>query len=331
MDEEKSLWPGRIGLLFAVVIATGASLWLLPDAIRQHAAELHAGNFVGIAKALAGPLAGILAVVFLVLYVLFLRGATAERVLVYLMVLVVIAADVDAAIVFATKKAGHELSFQYRQAVADVRTLAEQFSTPADTEETLRARAANDARIVATIGRDEAARINSLRASYQSQIATLILDGTLKPKSLAADGGIKTARSRIAQTRVLIKKYREEEQKVFADTRAAVQRAPIDASVRPQMLAAFDRSLQERSANSRKLWDCEDAILAESDQLVHDLANSQSDWRVQGNAFLFTSHHDLNTYRAHAEKIQEITQTERMLEAQSPDIAVTAIGPTPTN
>jgi hypothetical protein len=333
VDEEKSLWPGRIGLLFAVVIATGCSLWLLPDAIRQHASELHAGDYAGIAKTMAEYLAAILAITFLVLYVLFLRGANADRVLVYLLIIVVVAADVDAGIVFATAKAGHEQSFQYRQAVADVRNLVDQLSTPADTAETLQARAANDARIAATISRDETARINILRASYKSEASTFILEGTLGPNSLATDAGIKAAHARIAQLRASIKKYRAEEQQIFADTRLAVQRAPIEDSVRPQMLTAFDRSLRRRADISQKSWDCEDQILAESDQMVRDLAHSQSDWHPQGNIFRFTSHHDLNTYRTHVEKIGEITQTEHVLQAQFPDITVTTVqyGPTNTN
>jgi hypothetical protein len=325
VDEEKSLWPGRIGLLFALIIATGYGLWILPDAIREHASELHAGDYAGIAATIAEHLGVVLAIVFLLLYILFLRGATTERVVVYLLVLVVIAADVDAGIVFATKKAGHEQSFQYRQAVADVRTLVEQLGTPAETEESLRARAANDARTVAAISRDEAAQINRLRASYQSEVSALVLDGALKPRNLAADGGIKTAHARIAQMRASIKKYRDAEQKVFADTRSAVEHAQIDASVRQQMLAAFDRSLKQRAAVSRKSWDYEDAILAEADQMVHDLAHSQSDWRPQGDLFLFTSHRDLNTYNAHVAKIREITQTEQMLQAQTPDLTVTTV------
>jgi hypothetical protein len=331
MDEEKSLWPARFGLLFAIVISTGYGLWILPDAIRQHASELHAGDYVGIAETIGEHLGAVLAIVFLLLYVLFLRGATAERILIYLLVLVVIAADVDAGIVFATRKAGHEQSFQYRQAVTDVRALVEHLNALGDTEEAVQARAANAAHVVATIGRDEAAQINRLRASYQSEVSALILEGALKPKSLAADGGIKNAHLRIAQVRASIKTYRDTEQKIFADTRTAVQRAQIDASIRQEMLAAFDRSLRQRSAVSRKLWDYEDAILAEADQMVHDLA--KSDWRAQGEAFVFASHHDLNTYNAHVQKIREITQTEQILQAESPDITVTTVqyGPTTTN
>ena len=87
MDEEKSLWPGRIGLVFAIIIASSAGLWLLPDAIRQHASELQAGDYIGIATMLGGHLAAIVAVAFLVLYVLFLRGWYLERSLVYLLII----------------------------------------------------------------------------------------------------------------------------------------------------------------------------------------------------------------------------------------------------
>lgn len=328
MDEEKSLWPARIGFALAVVAATGCSLWLLPDAIRQHASELHAGQYVGIAGTIAEHLAAIVAVTFVLLYVLFLRTSSAGRSLTYLLAIVFVVADVDAAIVYATKSAGHERTFQYAQALADVRKVVDDrlnSSSPEETEETLRARAANVSRTVATISRDEAARINALRASYQSEVFALVLSGTLKPKSLAADDGIKTARAHIAEVRELIKKYRSEEQKIFAETRSTVRRTQIDKSVRQQMLAAFERSLQQRETVSAKMWDCEDALLVESDHLVHDLANSQSAWHAQGNEFLFTSHRDLNAFRGHVQKIQEIQQNERMLTAESGDTVVTTV------
>jgi hypothetical protein len=328
VDEEKSLWPARLGFVLAVVAATACSLWLLPDAIRQHASELHAGEYTGTAVTVAEHLAVIIAIAFALLYVLFLRTSSAGRSLTYLAAIVFVVADVDAAIVYATKSAGHERSFQYAQVPADIRKVVDDRlnnSSPDETQDTLRVRAANVSRTVATISRDEAARINNLRASYQSQALALVLNGTLKPKSLAADGGIKTARAHIAEVRELIKKYRSEEQKIFAETRSTVRHTPIDDSVRQQMLAAFERSLRQRETASAKMWDCEDALLVESDHLVHDLANSQSAWHAQGNEFLFTSHRDLNAFRSHVQKIQEIQQNERMLTAESGDTVVTTV------
>jgi hypothetical protein len=325
VDEERSSWPGRVGLLLAVIIATGASLWFLPDVIRQHAAELHARDYVPFAETMGAHLAVIIAIAFAVLYVLFLRGWGLERPLVYLFVIFFIAADVDAGIVYATISAGHEQSFQYGQAVADVRTVIDHYTASTDSEETLQARAANDSRIIAGISTNEAAQLNRVRAAYQMQISTLILDGSLKPQGLAAHGGLKKAREHIAQARALITKSRDEEEKVFADTRSMVSHAQIDESVRTRTVAAFNHSLQQREALSTKVWGYEDAILAEADLMVQDLANSQSDWRAQGDAILFASRHDLSAYRAHIAKIREISQTERLLVAQSGDTVVTTV------
>src|SRR5215469_5767859 len=105
MDEEKGRWPARAGLVVALVVATSAGLWLLPDAFRQHASELHAGSYAGIAIMLAVRLAAIIAVVFLLLYVLVLRGGGLDRSLSYLAIVALIAAGADAALVYATKTA----------------------------------------------------------------------------------------------------------------------------------------------------------------------------------------------------------------------------------
>jgi hypothetical protein len=329
VDEEKSLWPARAGLVLAIVVATGAGLWLLPDAIHRHAAELQAGEYAGIATMLGERLAVIVAVVFAVLYALFLRSWGLERALTYLAVIAFVAVDADAALVYATKSAGHEQSFQFNsQAVADVRSVVQDFhgfGFNGQDNSDLQARAANDSRIIAGISTNEAAQINRLRASYQAEVSTFLLEGSLKPRGLAAAGGLKRAQARIAEMRELVKKCRGEEQKVFADTRSLVQRAQIDESVRPQMLAAFSRSLQEREFLSAKMWGYEDSILAEADLMVHDLANSQSNWRAEGDVIMFTSHHDLNAYRAHVEKIRAITQTERLVAAQSPDLSVSTV------
>lgn len=323
MDEEKSLWPGRIGLLLALIVATGLGLWLLPDAIRQHASELELGDYTGIATMLGERLAVIIAVVFLVLYIIFLRGWGLERSIIYLAVIVFVAVDADAAIIYATRVFDHERSFQFGQAVADVKTIVQNFDNPNYAEETLQARAANDARIIASIGTDEAARINGLRASYQSERSALILDGTLKPKALETARGIRTARARIAAARALVKKYRDAEQKVFAGTWSAVVHARVDDSVRAQMMAAFDRSLKQRSALSQKLWDCEDQSFVETDLLVQDLG--KADWRAQGDVFLFTSQRDLNAFTAHVANLHKILLTERALEVESGDTIVMTV------
>jgi len=326
MDEEKSPWPGRIGLLLAVIVATCLSLWLLPDTIRQNASALHDNDYASIAGAVTGHVVVSVAIAFFFLYFLFLRPSGGGHTVGDLLIIILVVADVDAAVVYAAKSAGHERNFQYSQIVPDLQRLVGNFSvTQGETEDVLRARAANDARIVSGISINEAAQINRLRASYQAEMSALVLDGALKPKSLAADGGTKTARERIAQARALIRKYRDAEQKVFADTRALVRQAQVDESVRAQMMAAFDRSLRQRSAASEKLWDCEDAILAESDSTVHDLANSRSDWHAEGAVFMFTSHHDLNVYRAHVEKIHALAENERMLEAEAGDTVVTTV------
>lgn len=326
MDEEKSLWPARVGLALTLAAATAASLWLLQDAIRQHASELHAGDFMGIARAFGPYLAGIIVAAFALLYVALLRGFGAGRAIAYLLAIIVVVADVDAAVVYATKVAGHEKSFQLAQAATDVESLINRQTAPEESAESLRARAANDARIVAAISQNEAAQINRLRASYQAEMAALIGSGVLSPRALADDvGGIKRAHAHIAQARAAIKKYRDAEQKIFADTRTIVRQAQVDASVRAQLLAAFERSLTQRSSVSVKMWGCEDQILVEADAMVRDLANSQSSWRADGNVFLFSSHHDLNTYRAHLEKIHAIEQNEQMLTAESGDTVVTTV------
>ena len=200
-----------------------------------------------------------------------------------------------------------------------------------DSDETLRARAANDLRIVAGIGADEAAQLTRLHESYLLEISGIIGEGLLKPKSLAADGGTKKAHVRLVQARALVKKCRDAEQKIFADTRSIVRQAQVDEFGPAQMLAAFDRSLQQRAAVSQKLWDCEDQLFAEADQMVLDIANAQSEWRPKGDAFVFTNRHDLNVYNAHAAKIQKITETERILAAETPDIAVTTVQSGSTN
>jgi hypothetical protein len=325
VEEEKSRWPARGGLLVAIAVAIGAGLWLLPDAIRQHASELHAGSYTGIATMLAERLAAIVGIVFLGLYVLVLRGWGLDRSLTYLAIIALIAAGADAAIVYATKTAGHERTFQYGQVVADLRNAVPRLDSEAYTPEQLRAReTSNDPRVVAKIGQDEAARINRLRFSYQSEISALGLGHALSPRALAEDGGTEVSRERIAQARALIKQHRDDEQKIFADTRLIVRRAQVDDSVRRQMLKAFDRSLSQRSTSSKSMWDCEDRILAEVDLLVQDLAHSRSHWRAQGNMFLFTSRRDLNTFNAHVTNIRLIAMNERQLELETGDTIVTA-------
>jgi hypothetical protein len=331
VDDEKSLWPARIGLALAIAVAMAASLWMLPDAIRQHASELHAGVYTGIARTVATDVAVIIAVVFLLLYVTLLRGFGAGRSLTYLVAIIFVVADTNAAIVYATRTAGHERSFQFGRALADVETMVNRQNAPEDTPETLQARANNVSRTVAALSQNEAAQINRVRASYQAQVFELVLSGALKPRALSADGGIKTARAHIAQARALIEKSRDEEQKIFAQTRSTVRHTPIDETMRPQLLAAFERSLQQRSTLSKKMWDYEAAALDEADQMVRDLAKSQSDWTARGDEFLFTSHSALNTYRAHVAKLQEIQQNENAAIAETGDTVVTTVPHAQTN
>ena len=310
MDEEKSLWPGRIGLVIATIAAVIWSIvGALPDVIKQYAPDVRAGDYAPLAGALTGHTMVIAVVVFAILYVLLLRGSDASRGVRYFLTIFFITIAVDAGLIAAAKNIAAQHDVQYRQALADMGRMMQLSKSKNDEVSGFQIHATGDAGVIAAITKNEISTMVRLRNEYQTKVHALGLRSALAPASLATDGGPKEARMRIVAARALVKTYRDAELKALADAQSAIANARLPASEKEQVLAGFDRSVKNERPMLEEMWDDEDGMLAESDAMTHDLA--QANWKARGAGFVFSSRRDLETYQAHQQKIHQLAQDER--------------------
>lgn len=315
--EEGSAWPKRIGLVIATIAVVLWSLTGLANVIKQYASDLHKGIYAGFSGAITGHVIFDTVIVFVALYIFFLRDSDFGRCLRYFVTIALIAIVIDLGITFAVTKAVDQRNAQYVAALTDIKNTLALSKFGSSYIAKYQVTASDDAGQVAMIDRNQTAQLVRLRDGYHAEIQALSLHSVLNPSSLAADGGLEKARTRIALAREIVKKYREAELKVLANTRSAIVSALKSSPDKQKILDGYDKSVQQSALILREYWDCEDQILVETNEMVHDLDHSVAAWTARGKMIIFLSHEDLAAFNKHHQKIREIGMREQELIARA--------------
>ncbi|HKD23330.1 MAG TPA: hypothetical protein VKB71_15045 [Rhizomicrobium sp.] len=317
--EENSIWLDLGGLMVAGIVVAVLAFRGLPDIVKTYAADLRGGDYAGVAGYIIGQALVSGFFVFIVAYVVLFRRSARGRAWTYALILLAVPAVIQGGVLAFAKSIAQQHDVQMREAYAEMRQLTLLGSSPATSGETVqnfRVAATGDAGAMVGIVKDEILKFVRMRSAYKSEITALDLHSTMSPDSLGTDGGVAAAHAKIAQLHAIIKKYRAEAGAIQADARAALANLRMDATQKEQTLAGFDTSSGRAHANAMKVYDYEDAVATELDAMIGDLEHSEKPWRVRDKQIIFSSTRDLDSFRAHQQKVRQIAEDERAFAAQ---------------
>ncbi len=137
------------------------------------------------------------------------------------------------------------------------------------------------------------------RDAYLKELYNLGYPDFLHPASLGAPDGLERAQRKIKIARAIVKKYRERNDASLVQFRAAIARLNIRTESKKQALAGFDASVNASNADRAKLWQLQDAVMAEYQAMLDDLAASRHHWHTDADKIVFSRQRDLDTFNRH--------------------------------
>ncbi len=247
----------------------------------------------------------IAAAVTAILFLVFVREKTAYRAMNYFFLLFVTVIAVDAPLTTLVVMDAQKNRAQWRTADLSLRQLEYAVLKGGSTVDT-HAAASGDAGIVEGYLRKFLADTTADRKSFQAEVTALDYPAFMKPERLAARGGLRIARTRLAQAHALVAKYRAELDTRIASVRQSIDAAPIATADKEQVEADFNNGVTRGAIEREEVWQLEDAILADLEEQVTLLQDSRERWFLQSGRFMFMNRADLQAFNANVRELNAL-------------------------
>jgi hypothetical protein len=247
----------------------------------------------------------IAAVVSAILFLVFVREKSLYRAMHYFFVLFFLVVAVDTPLTTLVVMAAQKNRAQWRMADLSVRRLELIVLSGGNVVDT-RAVASGDAGIVEGYLSKFVVATVANRKNFEAEVKALDIPTVMKPERLAARGGLRAARARLAKAHALVAKYRALVDTQIAETRHAIETAPIATPDRRRVEEDFDIGVTRGALASERAWQLEEALLADLDREVTLLEGSRERWFLNNGRFTFLSRADLAAYNANVRELNAL-------------------------
>jgi hypothetical protein len=314
-DEEtrSTIW----WLVLALVVAVIWAFFTVVGSMRQIAPAIMAGDYASAAGTMCGHALFITLIVWGALYFLIVRSRAPLRGFVYLAILFAAVLATEGGFVALGKWASDRDRAQSRIAAAEVNRAFADAMNPASGSIDMRIKSQGDAGEMERVSKQAAARTLAANRKYRDTLAALGYPAFVSLASMTADPRLESTRAKLRKARAAVQTLRLETEANASRTRVEAQQSRMSDSVKTRFIAGLDKSTAQSTATGEKTLDCEDAILAEYEAVAALLARPKGRWTVSGKVTRFTDDRDLQSYRAHVAKIQQIAGQERALVADA--------------
>jgi hypothetical protein len=319
-DRPKKKKPSTIPALAAAIVAVLAiSVLLWPAQIRESVAIADRDEALGVALGSALALSGI---VWLVAYFGFVRRARPERGAIYFVILFALALPAElTAYAAANRIRAHDRAQDAAAANGLLSAIDKALKVDSGHAPTvdITPRASGDA---GQLERAEKQYFNDVLAdqnAYRDELAALDLKSVMNPVSLGRDPGVRLAKSRLAQARQVVAKYRARNLARLDEFRGRIDHLPVNANTKRAALASIDSHYAENRAALVQVWTFETTAIDEYSEAVNVLARSQGRWDVDGGHLRFVRPTEMRAYNAHIEAARTAVAEEKAMQEQRRD------------
>ncbi|MBI3676746.1 MAG: hypothetical protein HY243_09035 [Proteobacteria bacterium] len=176
-------------------------------------------------------------------------------------------------------------------------------------------KAQGDAGTIEGISRRMVQDVLKSRQDLNATVLALDYPAFLKPARLASDRGLVKTRAELNRVREVSDRQHAEVRAIVARYRAQIASAQIDEDIKERVLKGFDEGYARQVSAIERAWKCDDALFSEMQVMLSDLARAKSRWVVRGNAIAFSGQNDLDTYKAHRRRIEQLAGEENAIIA----------------
>jgi len=203
---------------------------------------------------------------------------------------------------------------QARVMLAEMRQIYANFENP-DAPLDMRIRSTGDFGVLEKIAKDTAKTSQDAARTYRNAIKALDYPAFVAPQRLAARGGLKLAKTRLAAAQAALKDYRTRLLAIPPTMRSALLRAKVSNFFRDQVLKGFDEGAAGSVGRRDAVLHDEDIKIEELGAMVDDLIHAKGIWWVKGGKFLFSNQHDLDAFNGDLTSVKDIERQEATLIA----------------
>ena len=181
--------------------------------------------------------------------------------------------------------------------------------TGAKPLEQIAATDSSDASQVRLWSRSFLLKIVEINKAYEKELTDDGLTRLLDADRIANDRGLKDSASIMSAMKATLPKFQAMTHEVYPEAKRNASALRIDATLKAQVLAGFQRSESASLKQMDRRWELEKSILNEYGEIIALLQRSKN-WQVKNHRFMFTNENDLTQFNGHLKRVTEISEQQ---------------------
>jgi len=157
----------------------------------------------------------------------------------------------------------------------------------------------------------------SQRNDYLVEIDAIGWNKILDPQRIARDTTLAESKATVRKAKEIVKRYKEKTDSLLADTRQEINALNLSTIEKADMTQAFDRGMQKCRHQLDGMWELENEIVLEVEEMIDLLSRNRGKWFVSEEQLLFLSDDDATTYNSHLASINDLVAEQEQLRRSS--------------
>jgi len=305
-------------LVLAIVAALVWTLVGLPAEIHEVAPLMQNGRASEAYGNIIGHGIFQAAVVWAIAYLVIFRHRAPGRGFLYFIILLVVVIGADVGAVMFVKSAAENNDREMKNAIAEMQAslgALNESSSPADVNVTVTAQ--GDVGVLESATKQFVVLLLTDRKNYLDELKALGYPDFLEARTYTSDDELAAARQKLKLARKITSKYAELNGWRITEMRATLQKLPIGDTTKRQVIVGYDDAIAQDGAMRVRMWQLQDSIFAEHEQIASLLAHSEGNWHVRGKTIIFDNDADLSSYNAHIHNLATIRNEMKSLQSNA--------------
>jgi hypothetical protein len=315
MDEENRPRAGSVAALIAAIIAGG--IWAIVSTVGDGSIT-QAARRGDLASALGGALGHaivIAAILFGVIYLIFLRGRATGRGWMYFLILAAGVATIDLGVVLWAKHAGQSREAGFAVESREISRVKQALQDPGMPPIDMHIYGTGDAAVFERDFKDYAVKAQAAERAYGEALTANDKGHLLGIANLSKADAVPRSQASLAAMRSALAQFRAQLASLGQAVRARIAAEKVDAREKADFLRGFDRSIARDKPMSDRLFDAQDKTFQDMQAAFGVLARRH--WSVTAGKVMFSRAADRDAYNAAILTVRADEQARMALAASS--------------
>jgi hypothetical protein len=157
-------------------------------------------------------------------------------------------------------------------------------------------------------------QIVALRNDYLLELNAIGWESILDPNRIHNDKNFTESKVILKRVKEIIRKYRMHTNDLLQETKDKIDLLNISASFKKSMLEGFERGMVKSKQQIDAVWNLEEEVASEVENIVNLLDVRKGTWIVQGGQILFYNDHDLHKFNSYIASIQRTVNEQQEIQ-----------------